>query len=201
MAAVLPIPAAIAIASDRRDETTSAFRRRRLRAARRRRLRARSDSGSRRGLPGRGGAHAVMLATIGDVFGVATRTPRRARHSAACWNAAACRPSTPSELPGRLIAWLAFVLVWQRSALYAAQLSGAETPDDLAYRYSSSVAALVQYGIMLGILAAHRPRPSAARDVRAAPTRIVAAGARARGLGARRRSGPLQRGARSHPRR
>ena len=27
-----------------------------------------------------------------------------------------------------------------------------ETPDDLAYRWSSSVAALVQYGIMLGIL-------------------------------------------------
>ena len=35
---------------------------------------------------------------------------------------------------------------------YAAQLSGTETPDDLAYRYSSSVAALVQYGIMFGVL-------------------------------------------------
>jgi hypothetical protein len=35
---------------------------------------------------------------------------------------------------------------------YGARLSDTETPDDLAYRYSSSVAALVQYGIMLGIL-------------------------------------------------
>jgi membrane protease YdiL (CAAX protease family) len=53
--------------------------------------------------------------------------------------------------PGRLVAWLAFV-----SALallsYAARLSDADTPDDLAYRYSSSIAALIQYGIMLGIL-------------------------------------------------
>jgi membrane protease YdiL (CAAX protease family) len=51
----------------------------------------------------------------------------------------------------RLVIWLLVV-----SALgglnYAAQLSGTETPDDLAYRYSSSVAALVQYGIMFGIL-------------------------------------------------
>jgi CAAX protease family protein len=35
---------------------------------------------------------------------------------------------------------------------YGARLGGAETPDDLAYRYSSSVAAIVQYGFMLGIL-------------------------------------------------
>ena len=52
---------------------------------------------------------------------------------------------------GKLTAWLVFV-----SALallgYAARLSGTDTPDDLAYRWSSSVAALVQYGLMLGIL-------------------------------------------------
>jgi membrane protease YdiL (CAAX protease family) len=52
---------------------------------------------------------------------------------------------------GRLIAWFAFVLVLTGLA-YAARLAGADVPDDLAYRYSSSVAALVQYGIMLGIL-------------------------------------------------
>jgi len=35
---------------------------------------------------------------------------------------------------------------------YAARLADTDTPDDLAYRWSSSVAALVQYGLMLGIL-------------------------------------------------
>ena len=35
---------------------------------------------------------------------------------------------------------------------YSARLTDTETPDDLAYRYESSIAALVQYGIMLGIL-------------------------------------------------
>jgi membrane protease YdiL (CAAX protease family) len=53
--------------------------------------------------------------------------------------------------PGRLLAWLVFVVALTLLA-YAARLSDAGTPDDLAYRYSSSVAALIQYGLMLGIL-------------------------------------------------
>jgi membrane protease YdiL (CAAX protease family) len=53
--------------------------------------------------------------------------------------------------PGRLLAWLIFVAVLTLLA-YAARLSDTDTPDDLAYRWTSSVAALVQYGIMLGIL-------------------------------------------------
>jgi hypothetical protein len=52
--------------------------------------------------------------------------------------------------PGRLLAWLVFVLALT-GLNYAARLSGAETPDDLAYRYSSSVAAVIQFGLMLGI--------------------------------------------------
>ena len=52
---------------------------------------------------------------------------------------------------GRLLAWLIVVGVLTLLA-YGARLSDTETPDDLAYRYSSSVAALIQYGIMLGIL-------------------------------------------------
>ena len=53
--------------------------------------------------------------------------------------------------PGRLLGWLVFVLALALLA-YASRIGGAETPDDIAYRYSSSVAALVQYGLMLGIL-------------------------------------------------
>jgi len=52
---------------------------------------------------------------------------------------------------GRLIAWLVFVSLLALLA-YSARLTDTETPDDLAYRYSSSVAAVIQYGIMLGIL-------------------------------------------------
>jgi membrane protease YdiL (CAAX protease family) len=54
---------------------------------------------------------------------------------------------------GALIAWLVFVGIF--AALnYAAQLSGTETPDDLAYRYSSSIVAFVQYWVILGIVMA-----------------------------------------------
>ncbi len=53
--------------------------------------------------------------------------------------------------PRKLVAWLVFVLLLAGLA-YSARLTDTETPDDLAYRYESSIAALVQYGIMLGIL-------------------------------------------------
>ena len=56
-----------------------------------------------------------------------------------------------TKYSGRLIAWLVFVSLLTLLA-YAARLTDTETPDDLAYRYSSSVAAVIQYGIMLGIL-------------------------------------------------
>jgi CAAX protease family protein len=55
------------------------------------------------------------------------------------------------RLPRRLTAWLVFVLALALLS-YAARLGSTEMPDDLAYRYSSSFAALIQYGIMLGIL-------------------------------------------------
>ena len=68
---------------------------------------------------------------------------------------------------------------------YGARLGGTETPDDLAYRWSSSVAALVQYGLMLGILlliARGLPKREA---VRTSPPRVVEARARARRARAR----------------
>ena len=51
----------------------------------------------------------------------------------------------------RLVAWLVFVLALTALS-YAARLSGEDPPEDLAYRYSSSIAAVIQYGVMLGIL-------------------------------------------------
>ena len=58
---------------------------------------------------------------------------------------------TTERHSGRLLAWLIFVGVLTLLS-YAARLSDTDTPDDLAYRWSSSVAALIQYGVMLGIL-------------------------------------------------
>ena len=58
---------------------------------------------------------------------------------------------SPMRARGKLVAWLVFVGALTLLS-YAARLSGTETPDDIAYRYSSSIAALVQYAIMLGIL-------------------------------------------------
>jgi membrane protease YdiL (CAAX protease family) len=52
---------------------------------------------------------------------------------------------------GQLLAWLVFVSLLAVLG-YASRLTDTEMPDDLAYRYSSSVAAVIQYGIMLGIL-------------------------------------------------
>jgi uncharacterized protein len=58
-------------------------------------------------------------------------------------------PAKPGR--GRLAAWLVFVLALIGLA-YASRLGDGETPDDLAYRWVSSIGALIQYGVMLGIL-------------------------------------------------
>ena len=55
------------------------------------------------------------------------------------------------RMPRRVAGWLVFVLLLAGLG-YASRLGGAEAPDDIAYRYSSSIAALVQYGLMFGIL-------------------------------------------------
>jgi membrane protease YdiL (CAAX protease family) len=52
---------------------------------------------------------------------------------------------------GRLIAWLAFVLVLAGLA-YLGRFEEDGIPDDVAYRYEYAIAAAVQYAIMLGVL-------------------------------------------------
>ena len=54
--------------------------------------------------------------------------------------------------PWRLIAWLVFVARARSARRTRAGSPADDPPDDLAYRYSSSIAAIVQYGLMLGIL-------------------------------------------------
>jgi CAAX protease family protein len=58
---------------------------------------------------------------------------------------------TPLRLPGRLAAWLGFALLFAALG-YAARFGGGQEPKNVAYRYSSSLAALVQYALILGLL-------------------------------------------------
>jgi uncharacterized protein len=54
-------------------------------------------------------------------------------------------------LPGRLAGWLVFTLILVGLG-YAGQLLGDEQPDDLAYRYETSISAVITLAIMVGIL-------------------------------------------------
>jgi uncharacterized protein len=70
----------------------------------------------------------------------------------ACWNGDVVALAAGAERhSGRIVAWLAFVLAFA-GLNYAARFADGEEPSDLAYRYSSSIAALVQYALILGIL-------------------------------------------------
>lgn len=60
-------------------------------------------------------------------------------------------PPPGIRAPGRLAAWLVLVLALAGIA-YAGRLGEGSAPDDLAYRYTASLAAVVQYGLMLGVL-------------------------------------------------
>jgi membrane protease YdiL (CAAX protease family) len=65
--------------------------------------------------------------------------------------------ASPRDLPGRqagkLTAWAVLVGLLA-AASYGARLAGGDVPDDLLYRWSTVVAALVQYGIMLILILA-----------------------------------------------
>jgi membrane protease YdiL (CAAX protease family) len=53
--------------------------------------------------------------------------------------------------PGRLIAWLSFVLVIAAIG-YASQLADGEVPDDFVYRYSAAIFGVIQFAIFFGVL-------------------------------------------------
>jgi membrane protease YdiL (CAAX protease family) len=66
-------------------------------------------------------------------------------------NLAVEHPPTSERHPARLAAWLVFVVSFMLLS-YAGRAAAEDTPDDLAYRWSSSLAAVVQFAFMLGIL-------------------------------------------------
>jgi uncharacterized protein len=60
-------------------------------------------------------------------------------------------PAAASRHPGRLIAWLGFILAL--TALnYAGRFATDDTPDDIAYQWTSSIGVVVQFSLMLGVL-------------------------------------------------
>jgi membrane protease YdiL (CAAX protease family) len=54
--------------------------------------------------------------------------------------------------PGRLVAWLGWVLILVAAAYAGRFVGGSTDTQDLAYRYSTTVLALVQYGLFVGVL-------------------------------------------------
>jgi membrane protease YdiL (CAAX protease family) len=58
---------------------------------------------------------------------------------------------TGARRPGRLIAWLAFVLAIAAIG-YAGQASDEELPDDFVYQYDAAVFGLIQFALFLGVL-------------------------------------------------
>ena len=59
--------------------------------------------------------------------------------------------ATPQRHPGRLAAWLVFVVALTLLN-YLGRYASDDTPEDVAYQWVSSVAIVVQFGLMLGIL-------------------------------------------------
>jgi membrane protease YdiL (CAAX protease family) len=60
-------------------------------------------------------------------------------------------PVAASRHPGRLLAWLCIIL--GLTALnYLGRFAAEDTPDDIAYQWTSSIGVVVQFGLMLGVL-------------------------------------------------
>jgi membrane protease YdiL (CAAX protease family) len=57
----------------------------------------------------------------------------------------------PARSNWRLVGWTALI-VFMSAIAYASQLSSGSPPNDVAYRWSTSILGLVQYAVILGIL-------------------------------------------------
>ncbi|HKB20882.1 MAG TPA: CPBP family intramembrane glutamic endopeptidase [Gaiellaceae bacterium] len=57
----------------------------------------------------------------------------------------------PAHATWRLAGWTALI-VFMSAIAYASRLSSGSTPNDVAYRWSTSILGLVQYAVILGIL-------------------------------------------------
>lgn len=68
----------------------------------------------------------------------------------AWWNPVRMHGSARARYPGKVVAWLTFIVVLT-VLNYAGRFSDVELPEDAAYRYATSAYAVVQYAIMLGI--------------------------------------------------
>jgi len=90
-----------------------------------------------------------MLASILTAFDAATPAPQ-SRVRPPCWNADGMGADPTRRHPWRLAAWLVFVGIVS-AVNYLGRLFDTETPDDLAYRYSTSVVVVIQYLVFLGI--------------------------------------------------
>jgi membrane protease YdiL (CAAX protease family) len=76
---------------------------------------------------------------------------RRRPERSSCWNPDVSERHVESRHPGRLAAWLCFVL--GLTALnYLGRFAAEDTPDDIAYQWTSSIGVVVQFGLMLGVL-------------------------------------------------
>jgi membrane protease YdiL (CAAX protease family) len=79
---------------------------------------------------------------------------------ASWWNAHMATAAAPRPDAWRVVAWVAFI--GAISVLnYAYRFEGETTPSDVAYRYSTSVALVVQYAAFLGVvllIALHLPK-------------------------------------------
>jgi uncharacterized protein len=104
---------------------------------------------------------------------------------ASWWNAHMATAAAARPAAWRVVAWVAFI--GAISAInYASRFEGETTPNDIAYRYSTSVAVVLQYAAFLGVvllIALHLPK----RDVfalRRPVSRRRAVSSVATGLGA-----------------
>jgi len=58
---------------------------------------------------------------------------------------------TRKQTPWRLLAWLVFVTIVS-GVNYGGRLADVETPDDLAYRYSTAIGVVIQYAVFVAII-------------------------------------------------